>query len=70
MDPIRLTPETVSTRLPETSADERVRELEHLLELERARRKAIEQGIDRLSERCSELARENAALRELLPEPV
>lgn len=67
MDSIRLTPATVSTRLPETAAEERIAELEHLLELERARRAAIEQGIERLSARCDELAHENAALRELLP---
>ena len=67
MDPIRLTPATVSTRLPEPAIEERVRELEHLLELERARRVAIEAGIDRLSARCNELAHENALLRELLP---
>ena len=65
MDSIRLEPATVSTRLPEPTAEERIRELEHLLELERARRKAIEEGLDRLSARCAELARENAALREV-----
>ena len=70
MDPIRLSPATVSTRLPKPPAEERVRELEHLLELERGRRAAIEQGLDRLSARCSELARENAALRDMLPAPV
>ena len=68
MEPIRLTPETVRTHVPDESADARVRELEHLLELERARRRAIEQGIERLSIRCSELTRENAELRELLPQ--
>jgi hypothetical protein len=73
VDPIRLTPPTVETLLP---AEERIRRLEHRLELERARREAIEQGLDRLSDRCGRLARENAALRELvpngtpLPEPV
>jgi hypothetical protein len=41
-----------------------------MLELERGRREAIEAGIDRLSERCHALARENAALRERLGEPV
>ena len=70
MDPIRLRPATVAARLPETTAEERVRELEHLIELERARRVAIEQGLDRLSARCHELSRENAALRELLPADV
>jgi RIO-like serine/threonine protein kinase len=56
--------------------DDQIRELEHLLELERARRQAMEQGLDRLSARCAALTRENAALRELvpngtpLPEPV
>ncbi|HEX8122945.1 MAG TPA: hypothetical protein VF549_16970 [Solirubrobacteraceae bacterium] len=45
----------------------RIAELEHVLELERARRRAIEQGLDRLSDRCAHLARENAALRELVP---
>ena len=64
---IRLTPETVEARLPAPDPDERIRELEHLLQLERARREAIEQGLDRLSERCAELARENAKLRELVP---
>ena len=44
----------------------RVRELEHLLQLERARREAIEEGLDRLSARCHELSRENAELREQL----
>jgi predicted nucleic acid-binding Zn-ribbon protein len=44
----------------------RIKELEHLLELEQARRKAIESGLDRLSERCHELQRENALLRERL----
>ena len=67
MDPIRLMPATVATRLPDTAPEERVRQLEHLLELERARRGAIEAGLDRLSARCHQLARENAALRELLP---
>ena len=49
------------------TAGARIRELEHLLELERARRVAIEQGLERLSIRCNALARENAALREQLP---
>ncbi|HEX8208122.1 MAG TPA: hypothetical protein VF587_18815 [Solirubrobacteraceae bacterium] len=44
----------------------RIAELEHLLEMERGRREAIEAGIDRLSERCHTLARENALLRERL----
>jgi regulator of replication initiation timing len=72
MDPIRLSPETVRTRLPEDDVDpaERIAQLEHLLALERARREAIEAGIDRLSERCHALARENAALRERLGTPV
>jgi regulator of replication initiation timing len=48
------------------SLAKRIAELEHLLELERARREAIEAGLDRLSERCHTLARENAALRERL----
>ena len=65
METLRLTPPEVHTRLPEPSAQERICELEHLLELERGRREAIEQGLDRLSTRCAELARENAALREL-----
>ena len=47
-----------------------MKELGHLLALERARREAIEQGLDRLSVRCHDLARENAALRELLPADV
>ncbi len=47
-------------------AEERVRELEHLLQLERARREAIEEGLDRLSARCHALSRENAELREQL----
>ena len=42
----------------------RIRELEHLLELEQARREAMEQGIERLSARVNELLRENAELRE------
>jgi hypothetical protein len=42
---------------------ERVRELEHLLELERARRQAVEQGLERMTERVTELVRENAELR-------
>ena len=46
----------------------RIAELEHLLEMERGRREAIEAGIDRLSERCHSLARENALLRERLGE--
>ena len=50
-------------------AGARIRELEHLLELERARRVAIEQGLDRLSERLNELAHENAELRLRLGEP-
>jgi hypothetical protein len=70
MDPIRLTPATVSAHLPEPATEVRVMELEHLLELERARRAAIEEGLDRLSARCNDLARENAALRELLPADV
>ena len=70
MDPIRLTPATIATRLPEPPAEQRVKELGHLLALERARREAIEQGLDRLSVRCHDLARENAALRELLPADV
>ena len=45
---------------------DRIEELEHLLALERARREAIEEGMERLSARCNELARENAALREQL----
>jgi hypothetical protein len=64
VDTITLTPPTVETRL-----DPRVQELEHLLQLERARRQAIEEGLDRLSARCGELARENARLRERLGEP-
>jgi hypothetical protein len=47
--------------------EDRIRELEHLLDLERGRRMAIEQGLDRLSARCADLSRENAALRELVP---
>jgi cell division protein FtsB len=43
---------------------ERVAELERLLTLERARRHAMEQGLDRLSRRVQELTRENADLRE------
>ncbi len=76
MSTLRLTPVSVTTRLPESDLRDRVRELEHLLELERARRQAIEQGLDRLSDRCARLNRENAALRVLvpngtpLPEPV
>ncbi len=78
MDPIRLTPATVHMRLPEDDPDPhgRIAQLEHLLALERARREAIEGGLDRLSERCYALSRENAALREqlgddaALPEPV
>ena len=50
------------------SAQARIAQLEHLLELERSRREAIEAGVDRLSERCHQLARENAALRERLGE--
>jgi regulator of replication initiation timing len=46
----------------------RIAELEHLLELERGRREAIESGLDRLSERCHALSRENAILRERLGE--
>ena len=47
-------------------SEERVRELEHLLALERARREAIEAGMERLSARIDELARENAELRRQL----
>ena len=50
-------------------AEGRIRELEHLLELERARRKAMEQGLERLSDRVNELAHENATLRLRLGEP-
>ena len=64
MDPITLTPDAVRASL---GPDARIRELEHRLELERGRREAIEQGLDRLSARCNALARDNAALRELLP---
>lgn len=66
MEPLRLSPADVGTRLPEQDPAKRIRELEHLLELERGRREAIEGGLDRLSVRCSELARENAAFREQL----
>ncbi|HEX2086401.1 MAG TPA: hypothetical protein VHF89_12010 [Solirubrobacteraceae bacterium] len=66
MEPVRLVPDDVQARLPPEAAEERIRELEHRLELERARREAIEAGIDTLSARCHELARENAALREQL----
>jgi hypothetical protein len=64
VQPIRLSSDAVAASVP---AGERIRELEHLLELERARRAAIEEGLDRLSVRCGELARENAALRDMLP---
>jgi hypothetical protein len=67
MKSLRLTPDHVRTQLPETSATARIAELEHLLALERARREAIEQGLDRLSTRCGALARENAALRDMVP---
>ena len=67
MDAIPLTPPAVETRLPEDDPHARVLELEHLLQLERARREAVEEGLERLSERCTALAAENAALRELLP---
>jgi hypothetical protein len=67
VDTITLTPPSVTTRLP--GDDARITELEHLLRLERARREAIEEGLDRLSARCAELARENALLRERLGEP-
>ena len=50
-------------------AEGRIRELEHLLELERARRMAMEQGLDRLSDRVNELAHENQALRRRLGDP-
>jgi hypothetical protein len=49
-------------------AEQRVRELERLLAMERARRQAVEQGLERLSARCTSLARQNAALRELVPD--
>ena len=67
MDTMTLRPRPSRRACP--SEDARVKELEHLLELERARREAIEEGLDRLSARCSELARENAGLRERLGEP-
>ena len=57
---------SVCAPLPDDATSDRVGELEHLLELERARREAIESGLDRLNERCAELQRENAALREQL----
>ncbi|MDQ3741233.1 MAG: hypothetical protein M3389_09860 [Actinomycetota bacterium] len=66
MESLRLAPDQVRAHLPEPTAQERITELEHLLELERARREAIEQGLDRLSARCNDLARENAALKEQL----
>ena len=42
---------------------ERIRRLEHLLELEQARRAAMEEAVERLSARVNELTLENAALR-------
>ncbi len=59
-----LTPPAVAARLPDEDADARVARLERMLALERARREAMEQGIDRLSRRVQELTRENASLRE------
>ena len=53
----------VASAPPATDAQARIAELEHLLELEQSRRIAIEQGLERISERCSELAKENLTLR-------
>ncbi|HEX2086069.1 MAG TPA: hypothetical protein VHF89_10335 [Solirubrobacteraceae bacterium] len=66
MEPIQPRGHGAGTRLAGDDIEARIRELEHLLALERARREAIEAGIDTLSARCEELARENAALREQL----
>jgi hypothetical protein len=46
----------------------RVRELEEQLRRERSARVGVERGLEALSERLTELQRENRELREQLPE--
>lgn len=48
----------------DTSPDARIRELESLLERERARSAGLARGVDALSARVAELQVENARLRE------
>jgi hypothetical protein len=47
--------------------DSRVRKLEEQLRRERSARIGVERGLEALSERLSELQRENRELRERLP---
>ena len=49
--------------------DTRVRDLEEQLRRERSAREGVERGIEALSERLSELQRENRELRERLGPP-
>jgi hypothetical protein len=51
----------------ESVTDGRVRELEAQLRRERSARIGVERGLEALSERLSELQRENRELRERLP---
>jgi hypothetical protein len=48
--------------------DARVRELEEQLRRERSARVGVERGLEALSERLTELQRENRELREQLPD--
>jgi hypothetical protein len=51
----------------DVSDKSRVRELEEQLRRERSARIGVERGLEALSERLSELQRENRELRERLP---
>ena len=50
----------------DTDLHARIAELEHQLELERARNEGLESGLTALDQRVTELREENAALREAL----
>ena len=51
----------------DAAEEERVRELEDQLRRERSARIGVERGLEALSERLTELQRENRELRERLP---
>ena len=60
---MKLTELTIDT---DAAGDARVRELEEQLRRERSARIGVERGLESLSERLSELQRENRELRERL----
>ena len=65
---VSLTHAIIDTEAP-AGGDPRVRELEEQLRRERSARVGVERGLEALSERLTELQRENRELRDRLGAP-